>query len=244
VFVLNCLVFLFFFKNKFLFPNDYKLETDPGKRPNFHIKAIEALNKSISLDSEAFESHYQLSFEHAMTRDINQAIISVKQALTLDSSNIPCWHLLVLLFSSQKDIQGALKACDFATKGSDWETIDSTVDYSTLPVIGNDDGNEFLSFKLTQNALLELANGTDAAIQNFDKLFMLYGKVFPDYNIMASPNGSVYDVTSLTLTPSTAKPLVSNNSVKSFTSAEKKEGYISTEGSISSAGHKDTLGKC
>jgi len=34
---------------------------------------------------------------------------------------------------------------------------------------------------------------------------------------------------------------VSNNSVKSFTSTDRKEGNVSTEGSISSAGNKDTL---
>ncbi|CAI2165960.1 1376_t:CDS:10 [Funneliformis geosporum] len=215
-------------------------ETDPGKRPELHSKAIEALKISISLDSEAFETHYQLSLEYAMTRDINQAIISVRQALTLDSS-MSCWHLLVLLFSSQKDIQGALKACEVAIKESDWDTADPTVDYSTLSVIGNDDGNEFLSFKLTQNALQELSSGTEVAIQNFDKLFMLYGKVFPDYNIITSPNGSIYDATSLTITAATVKPPVGNNSVKSFTSTDKKEGYISTEGSIYSVGHKDTL---
>jgi hypothetical protein len=194
------------------------------------------LNESILLDSEAFESHYRLSLEYAIIRDIGQAIISIKQALNLNSSSIPCWHLLVLLFSSQKDFQGALKACELGIKESDWEAADSMGDYSTSSAMGNDDGDEFFSLKLTQNALQELVNGSEAAINNFDKLFMLYGKMFPD-NIMASPNGSVYDVTSLrkqnmlyeeTLTPVTAKPPVSNNS-----------GY---EGSISSAGNKDTLG--
>ncbi|CAG8486912.1 7648_t:CDS:10 [Funneliformis mosseae] len=216
-------------------------ETDPRKRPELHSKAIEALKISISLDSEAFETHYQLSLDYAMTRDISQAIISVRQALTLDSSSMSCWHLLVLLLSSQKDIQGALKACEVAIKESDCETADFTVDYSTSSAIGNDDGNEFLSFKLTQNALQELSSGTEVAIQNFDKLFMLYGKVFPDYNIITSPNGSIYDATNLSLTVSAAKPPVRNSSVKSFTSADKKEDYITTEGSISSVGQKDTL---
>ncbi|CAB4390189.1 unnamed protein product [Rhizophagus irregularis] len=226
-------------------------ETDPGKRSEFHNKAIEVLNESILLDSEAFESHYRLSLEYATIRDISQAIISIRQAINLNSSSIPCWHLLVLLLSSQKDSQGALKACELGIKESDWEAADSTGDYSTSSAMGNDDGDEFISLKLTQNALQELVNGSDAAINNFDKLFMLYAKMFPDYNIIASPNGSVYDVSSLrkqnmtyeeTLTPVTAAKLpVSNNSVKSFTSADKKEGYISTEGSISSAGNKDTL---
>ncbi|RIA88112.1 hypothetical protein C1645_775755 [Glomus cerebriforme] len=215
-------------------------ETDPKKRPELHNKSIEALNKSISLDSEAFESHYQLSLEYATIRDISQAITSVKQALTLNSSSIPCWHLLVLLFSSQKDFQGALKACELGLKESDLEPADSTVDYSTSSALGNDDGDGFFSLKLTQNALQELANGPEAAILNFDKLFMLYGKLYPDFNIITSPNGSVYDAASLrkqnmtyeeTLIPATAKPPVSNNSAKSF-----------TEGSISSAGNKDTLG--
>lgn len=203
------------------------------------------------MDSEAFESHYRLSLEYATIRDIGQAIISIRHALTLNSSSIPCWHLLVLLFTSKKDFQGALKACELGIKESDWEAADSTGDYSTSSAMGNDDGDEFISLKLTQNALQELVNGSDSAINNFDKLFMLYAKMFPDHNIISSPNESVYDVTSIrkqnmtyeeTLTPVTAKLPVSNNSVKSFTSADKKEGYVSTEGSISSAGNKDTLG--
>ncbi|CAJ0644372.1 10956_t:CDS:10 [Entrophospora sp. SA101] len=221
-------------------------EYDPKSRPEFHAKAIDALNKSIKLDPEAFETYYQLALEYAITRDIGQAIESVKQALALDGTNIPCWHLLVLLLSSQKDIQGALKASEIGAKESDWETTDSTVDFNTLAAIGNNDGEEFLSFKLTQNVLQELANGSETAIQNFDKLFTLFGRVFPDYSLVSYYDSSSKKHEKYEDTIS-SKLQISSNSAKSFTSSsDKKEEYLSSsnnnDGStISSATNKETL---
>jgi len=84
--------------------------------------------------------------------------------LRIDDKNIPCWHLLALSFSAQKDIQSALTACELGVKDSDWETTDSPAE--VLIAAGNDDGEEFFSFKMTQNALQELVNGPDAALQN------------------------------------------------------------------------------
>ncbi|CAG8527190.1 13023_t:CDS:10 [Acaulospora colombiana] len=226
-------------------------ERDPDRRPDLHASAVDAFTKSSSFDSNAFETHYSLALEHAITRDIGQASTSVRQALVLDSTSIPCWHLLVLLMSSQKDIKGALKACEVGANESDWETADSSVDYSTLTAIGIDDGEEFIAFKLTQNTLQELLYGSDVAIQNSDKLFALYTKVFPDYG-PGSPSDSIHDTLSSrknyvyeeALTPTNPKVNMSTTSVRSSSSvAEKKEGNNSAEGSISGLyiGNKDTL---
>ncbi|CAG8530756.1 8929_t:CDS:2 [Dentiscutata erythropus] len=214
---------------------------DPENRPDLHSKAIEAFDKSISLDPDAFETHYLLALEYAITRDISKAIDCVRQAIVLENESVPCWHLLVLLMSSQKDVQGALKACEMCLKETDLENTDLSVD----------DGEEFLSFKLTQNALHELANGPEAAIQNHEKLFILYAKMFPEFTLV-SPNDPPYDSSSSrkqsnafddTQTQTTQSPKPAT-SVRSFPSVlEKKDGDESTDGSISSIGlgNKDTL---
>ena len=153
-------------------------ELDPDKRPGLREEAISVLQKLIELDPESIETLYQLALECAITRDIGLTISTIKKALRIDDKNIPCWHLLALSFSAQKDIQSALTACELGVKDSDWETTDSPAE--VLIAAGNDDGEEFFSFKMTQNALQELVNGPDAALQNRESLFTLYGRVFPD----------------------------------------------------------------
>ncbi|CAG8464535.1 6997_t:CDS:2 [Racocetra fulgida] len=210
---------------------------DPENRPDLHSKSIEALDKSISFDPDAFETHYLLALEYAITRDINKATACVRQAIVLENESIPCWHLLTLLMSSQKDIQGALKACEMFLNETDLENADSSID----------DGEEFLSFKLTQNALQELANGPETAIQNHEKLFTLYAKMFPEYTLI-SPSDLPYDLPSSrkhddtqTQTAQSPKPATSLRNFPSI--IEKKDGDESTDGSISSIGlgNKDTL---
>ena len=158
-----------------------KKELDPDKRPGIHEEAISALQKSIELDPESIETLYQLALECAITRNIRLTISTIEKALRIDDKNIPCWHLLALSFSAQKDIQSALTACELGIKDSDWETTDSPAE--VLIAAGNDDGEEFFSFKMTQNTLQELVNGPDAALQNRESLFTLYGRVFPDGGI-------------------------------------------------------------
>ncbi|CAG8451093.1 6862_t:CDS:10 [Ambispora leptoticha] len=216
--------------------------SDPEVRPDLHEKAISALNKSIELDPECIESYYQLALEYAVIRKISQAIENIRQALALDNSNIPSWHLLALLCSSQKDIQGALKACEVATKESDWEIIDSSVDYGALTTIGNEDGEEFFAFKMTQRALLELMYGPETAILHHQGLFKLYGKIFPENTL--SPTGSIYESFSLrkrdnedTLITQSTKSL----SVEKSSSILRTKENASPEGSIHSVGNKDTL---
>ncbi|CAG8605542.1 26160_t:CDS:10, partial [Racocetra persica] len=210
---------------------------DPENRPDLHSKSIEALDKSISFDPDAFETHYLLALEYAITRDINKATACVRQAIVLENESIPCWHLLALLMSSQKDIQGALKACEMFLNETDLENADSSID----------DGEEFLSFKLTQNALQELANGPETAIQNHEKLFTLYAKMFPEYTLISpsdlpydSPSSRKHDDTQ-TQTAQSPKPATSLRNFPSI--IEKKDGDESTDGSISSIGlgNKDTL---
>ncbi|KAG9298511.1 hypothetical protein G9A89_016508 [Geosiphon pyriformis] len=222
--------------------------TDSETRPNLHEKAITAFKNSIEIDPEYFEAHYQLALEYAITHEITQAIVTVQQALVLENSNIPCWHLLALLYSSKKDIQGALKTCEAAAKKSLWETADFSVDYETLTAIGNDDGEEFFSFKMTRCSLLELAQGPEAAIQNHQELFKLYGKIFPDNTI--SPTGSVYesigvrkkDTSDENLVIQTPK-ILSTKSSRNFSNfRHKKEENTSSDGSVQSFGNsKDTL---
>ncbi|CAG8433123.1 7787_t:CDS:10 [Ambispora gerdemannii] len=218
--------------------------SDPEVRPDLHEKAISALNKSISLDSECVESYYQLALEYAVIRKTSQAIENTRQALVLDNSNIPSWHLLALLFSSQKDIQGALKACEVATKESDWETTDSSVDYGALTAIGTEDGEEFFAFKMTQRALLELMHGPEAVILHHQGLFKLYGKIFPENTF--SPTGSIYESASLrkrdnedALSAQATRSLSAENS-RSFSNLRTKDNN-SPEGSIHSVGIKDML---
>ncbi|CAG8518364.1 1508_t:CDS:10 [Paraglomus brasilianum] len=211
-------------------------ELDPDKRPGLHEEAISALQKSIELDPESVEALYQLALECAITRDIRLTISTIEKALRIDDKNIPCWHLLALSFSAQKDIQSALTACELGVKDSEWETTDSPAEI--LIGAGNDDGEEFFSFKMTQNTLQELVNGPDAALQNRESLFTLYGRVFPDGGISPYETSSIRkrDMNEDTIN-SSMKPPGSTRSARSYSNSRREV----TDDTVLSVTNRDKL---
>ena len=215
-----------------------KKELDPDKRPGLHEEAISALQKSIELDPESIETLYQLALECAITRDIRLTISTIEKALRIDDKNILCWHLLALSFSAQKDIQSALTACELGVKDSDWETTDSPAE--VLIGAGNDDGEEFFSFKMTQNALQELVNGPDAALQNRESLFTLYGRVFPDGGISPYETNSIRkrDVNEDTIN-SSMRPPGSTRSTRSYSNSKREV----SDDTMSTVINRDKLGR-
>ncbi|RUS21132.1 hypothetical protein BC937DRAFT_93541, partial [Endogone sp. FLAS-F59071] len=167
---------------------------DPDVRPTYHEKSLSSLTKSIDLDPDSWESHYQLSLQYAEMRDINQATTAITKTLQINPTHLPSWHLLTLLFScpvQSSNPNQALQTCDIGLKESDWDAgvvTDAPVDVhvnglaTSSPSRGSaDEGEQFLSLKMTQTALLDLLNGAEAGLQTHESLFTLYGKVFsPD----------------------------------------------------------------
>lgn len=147
------------------------LATDQDIRPNYHGLAKQYLQQSVDMDSEAWESHYQLAKQCADMRDINDALPSVVKALELNSAYLPSWHLLVLLYScpKQEGLSKALKMCELGLNEA-----------KTLQLEWADDNEGYehqLLLNLTHMLLVESIHGTDAALGCQEGLFSMYGRL-------------------------------------------------------------------
>ncbi|KAF8955973.1 hypothetical protein BGZ46_002504 [Entomortierella lignicola] len=160
---------------------------EPEKRPSLFAKAIESFEKAIEASPESFDGHYHLALQLAEMRETSKAVIAVKQSLSLDSSHIPSWHLLSLLLSSQKDYERAANIASVGLKESEWD-LSQTDGHSASQL----DGEDYLSFRITQAALHDQIHGPEAALEPQEALFVLYTKVFA-----AEPGSfgeSLYDI--------------------------------------------------
>lgn len=113
---------------------------------------------------------------------------------------IPLWHLLALLLTSRSEFTAAEQACEAAFEQFGDPTILFGTDDSNayrsehlnqaagkdLPNAGIVDRMEtfekssILQIKMTQLALLEVTDGTTAAVDGCDELIALYGRLFGD----------------------------------------------------------------
>jgi len=113
---------------------------------------------------------------------------------------IPVWHLLALLLTSRSDFTAAEKACeaafeqfgdpatlfgkdDIATFRSEHlneVTSKGTFDSGIVDRMQRYEKSSVLQIKMTQLALIEVTDGTLAAVDGCDELLALYGRLFGD----------------------------------------------------------------
>ncbi|KAG0233561.1 hypothetical protein BGW42_007396 [Actinomortierella wolfii] len=160
---------------------------EPDNRPKLYAKALESLDKAIEILPLSFENHYARAVQLAETREIPAAIAAVKQALGLNASHIPSWHLLILLLSAQKDYDKALELCAVGLKESEWDKPDTDG-----LVASQLEGEEYLALRITQAILHDQVYGPEAALELHEGLFHLYTKVFaPEPSSLGE---SLYDI--------------------------------------------------
>ncbi|KAI8605462.1 hypothetical protein EDD21DRAFT_363470 [Dissophora ornata] len=160
---------------------------EPEKRPSLYAMAVESFEKAIEVSPLVFDGHYHLALQLAEMREISKAIASVKQSLSLNSSHIPSWHLLVLLLSSQKDYERALNVCSIGLKESEWDLAET--DGSSASQL---DGEDYLALRITQAALHCQIRGPESSLEPQEALFVLYTKVFAPEP--GSVGESLYDI--------------------------------------------------
>ncbi|KAF9192160.1 hypothetical protein BGZ51_006134 [Haplosporangium sp. Z 767] len=213
---------------------------EPEKRPDLYAKAVASLEKAIKILPEAFDGHYMLALQLAEMRDIARATLAVKESLSLNTTHIPSWHLLALLLSSQKEYERALDICAVGLKESDWD-LAQTDAFSASQV----EGEEYLSFRLTQAVLHDKVYGAEAALEPQEALFGLYTKVFaPEPNSMGD---SLYDIhnirrrdhSEIDLTLSTA--VTGRPRAGSILSVRSRNGAGSDAGQVYNGSNNNTL---
>ncbi|KAF9583966.1 hypothetical protein BGW38_007984, partial [Lunasporangiospora selenospora] len=215
---------------------------EPELRPGLFSKAIESIEKAIEISPESFDTHYYHAYHLAETRDIPKAILAVKQSLNFNASHIPSWHLLTLLLSSQKDYERALNVCAVGLKESEWDL--PNLDEFTA---SRQEGEEYLSLRITQMALQNQLYGPEAALEQQEVLFSLYTKVFA-----ADPNAqgeSVYDVRTISRGSHSELELTANGTIvmsgrpraSSVLSSRSRNGGGSDIGTMTAGGSNNTL---
>ncbi|KAI7888918.1 uncharacterized protein EV154DRAFT_539120 [Mucor mucedo] len=149
---------------------------DPELRPTYHEKALVFLKRSLELDSNAWETYYQLALQQADMHDIRQAVVSVTKAIQMNPTYLPCWHLLTLIVSCpvHGDYKQALKTCEM---GLQQAALDNTIDPEDQNGNGHEEAEHHLMFQMTRTSLLYAIHGPEAALESSEQLFLEYGKI-------------------------------------------------------------------
>ncbi|PWN51062.1 TPR-like protein [Violaceomyces palustris] len=183
--------------------------SDPQRRPDLQSEALALLRSSAELDPESSETFFSLAYLQGELRDISSAVFSARKALELEPADIESWHLLTLLLSAQKNYKGALQIAEvaLAEAESDDEAVRAggangvinaasaksasfnspaellSVDF---PPRRSERAESVLRLMMTHNALEEILEGVELAIDGQRDIFTFYHKVFPSGAVSAA----------------------------------------------------------
>ncbi|KAI8085700.1 hypothetical protein BDF21DRAFT_437777 [Thamnidium elegans] len=150
---------------------------DPELRPTYHEKALSYLKRSLELDSNAWETYYQLALQQADMHDIGQAVQSITKAIQAQPSNVPSWHLLTLIISCpvHGDYRQALKTCEMGLQQAIDEGCPDIIEDSNGS--GYDEAEQHMMFQMTRVLLLNALYGPEEALEFSKTLFGSFGKI-------------------------------------------------------------------
>lgn len=206
---------------------------DTDERSVLQIKAIDHLREAQKSDSSNVATAYALARVLAEAREIQAAVSVIRQCIDSDESEddedsddrerqlIPLWHLLALCLSAKEEHTSAVQACAAA--------FDQFADSSALlgqgknglglvDQMGSLEKQTIVEIKLTQLALTELTEGTEAAVDATDDILVLYTRLFgkhDDVKIPATPQSQRSVSTSPAKETSTVRSLAGSIRPKS-----------------------------
>lgn len=175
-------------------------ENKVSNRAALQDEALALLKQSNTLDDQSSETWYALAYLQSELLDVNSAIRSARKAVELEPANVEYWHLLCLLVSAQKDFRGALRIAEEGlAEAEDDDEADQTggnkeallngtngsaversagsrilllsVDY---PPRGTERAESILRLMMTHNALEEIVEGGQAAMEGQREIFEFF----------------------------------------------------------------------
>ena len=178
------------------------------------------------------ESSYALAYVLSEQRDVDAAVLVLKEALTMISqqheeadhvrndsvthltrntlsSNLSrlhtlrSWHLMSLLLSSRETYSAAIDSCKAALEL--YEDEPRHQELSKGSVLGLDEKTSIINLKITQLAMVESLEGPEEAVNQTDELLEMYTKLFRQAS-----------VSKLTKPDPSLPPPSSNGTVTSF----------------------------
>ncbi|KDN48453.1 TPR-like protein [Tilletiaria anomala UBC 951] len=177
-------------------------EGSPLTRSQTQQEALALLLEAADLDAQSAETFYHLAFVQAELRDVAAATVSARRAVELEPASIEPWHLLTLLLSCNKDYKGALTLAEVALEQAEKDdghdqsfttkeglqsravvngvSVAGPTEVRTAllsydyPPRGSERAESILRLLTTHNALEEVVEGTEAAIEGQKEIFTFF----------------------------------------------------------------------
>ncbi|KAG8532223.1 uncharacterized protein KY384_003864 [Bacidia gigantensis] len=186
------------------------LTYDSISRAKLQESAISAYRSALRSeygDEDNVEHLYSLAYVLAQTRKLEDAMITVKQAITIGKhldlgmskpamvdgtssegdSDFPnrvtllkCWHLVALLLSARQDFSTAVTSCEAAVDPYGGKKVLSG-DLRSLdlpPDLGFVEKRNIIELKMTHIALLEVMGESESFVNKVTELLGLYSRLF------------------------------------------------------------------
>ncbi|KAI4113077.1 MAG: hypothetical protein LQ345_005871, partial [Seirophora villosa] len=180
-----------------------RLTFETSSRPELQAKAIASLHaalKSDFRDSQNANTHYALALTLAETRDIDAAIVFVKQAISLCNVDneglaehqqtasggtsedqdrkllLKAWHLLSFLLGARQDFAMAMASCDAAEElYSDLRANSGhALSSERLPLCERE---SIIELKMSQLVLCQILDGSEEALNACGELLGTYKRL-------------------------------------------------------------------
>ncbi|ORX58104.1 TPR-like protein [Hesseltinella vesiculosa] len=88
--------------------------TEPEKRANYQKESIKSLETATTLDTNQWQTYYELAYQQLQMRDTKAAASSITCAIKLNTDHLPSWVLLALVYTSQQKLTEALTILEHA----------------------------------------------------------------------------------------------------------------------------------
>lgn len=185
---------------------------DAVLRPAQQDEALSLLKQSLTYDDQSSETYYQLALLQGEMNNVAAAVRSARRAVELEPSHVEYWHLLTLLVSAQKDFRGALRVAEEGlaeaedddeadlrgdegisngglTNGSAKNRLTPAASGKRVTLLSVDfqpsareRSESILRLMMTHNALEELVEGAQAAIEAQREIFEFFHRRVASHN--------------------------------------------------------------
>ena len=193
-----------------------RLTYETASRSDLLAKAISNFRRALKPDfgrQNSVEILHSLAYAFAEARDVDSAITTVKEAITIGSNVDPhdteragedgvaipsrrglllkCWHLLALLLSARRNFSTAIASCEaaFNPYGGKAVLYGDLTGLNSVTGLGMSESTSLIELKVTQLALAEVIDGPEDAVNSSGELLGLYARLsrYSEQDTVAAP---------------------------------------------------------
>ncbi|KAI9217394.1 hypothetical protein BC828DRAFT_259758 [Blastocladiella britannica] len=188
---------------------------DPTEQQKLQLSAVQMLEESLAIDRASPRSHYQLALILAEQGQLGAAKAHVKMTLKANKGHVAAWHLLVLILTAARDLEGAVKLAELGVR----ESVAALIPFSSgthtggmaksntfdaLAMLANDQAQNgtwapaeydavmaaVFDLRLAQVRVIEQVRGVEAAVAVIQEMFRWFKRVFAVERSTADPDAA------------------------------------------------------